>query len=535
MHLNPHSILPIICSIFIIYCGFIVLLNKPKEPINRIFFFICIDIVGWISAYFPFNFNLSEENLTLWFRFNFTLISFLPYMSNAFVRILLNKPGTPIRNNFNLTLTYVFAALSLFTDLIIKGVNYLPWHPWPKAGILHILFVVFCCYLITETNIMLIRELKNKQSVKNKNQIKYIFLSFLILAIGMNDFLPNYNIPAYPIGPFTSTIFLIMVSIAIVKHKLLDINIVIKKGLVYSFLISALTIIYLISILIFQRLCAIYIGYSDFISSLFTAVIVAIIFIPLRNKIQYLIDRILFKGSQVEIFQQNELLKQEVAQTERLKSIAILASGFAHEIKNPLTPLKTFSEFLPDKIDDREFLRKFSPIITQEISRIDKLVNELLEFAKPTPAILKNNNIHNIIDATLDLLSNNLIRKKIRVHKEYAATTFILPLDQNQIKQVLLNILINAIDSMPDGGTITIFTQNIQNINSLQLRIQDTGTGIDNKDIPHIFDPFFTKKDHGTGLGLSVTYEIIKNHHGKIFVKSKKNVGTTFTIEMPIK
>lgn len=533
MHLNPHSITPILCIILSTILGFVVLFNKPNASLNRIFFFICLNISGWLFIYLPSNFSINEKDLTLWFRYDFVLITFLPVMCSTFISEFLKLPKRIIHSKIILIIACVISFLSLFTDLIIQGVNYLPWHPYPKAGSLHFLLIIFTAYLIISINKSLIIASKQHDLSINNNHIKYIQAGIIILSFGIYDFIANYNIPIYTIGPYTSTIFLIILSIAIIKHQLLDINIVIKKGLVYSLLISALTIIYLITVIIIEKLFDSYIGYRNITNSIITSIIIAIIFIPLRNKIQQIIEHVFFKGTQSEIMALNELLKKEVAQTERLKSIAILASGLAHEIKNPLTPLKTFSEFLPEKIEDKEFLRKFSPIISQEISRIDKLVNQLLEFAKPTPAILKNNNIHNIIDATLDLLSNNLIQKKIHVHKAFAATTFLLPLDQNQIKQALLNILLNAIDSMQNGGTITLTTHNNQPNDSLQIQIKDSGSGINDKDMSHIFDPFFTKKDHGTGLGLSVTYEIIKNHQGKIFVESKKNFGTTFIIELP--
>ena len=334
-------------------------------------------------------------------------------------------------------------------------------------------------------------------------------------------------------GCLSSVLFLCILLTCILKHQLMDINVAIKKGLVYSFLITFITIVYFSVVFIIERLFHSYIGYQNFTTSLITAVLIAMLFIPLKNMIQDILDRAFFKGTQSEIAVQNELLKQEVTQTERLRSIAILASGLAHEIKNPLTPLKTFSEYLPSRIDDKEFLKKFSTIIDHEVTRIDKLVHELLDFAKPSPADLKPNNIHHLLNNTIDLLSNDFIKNKINVLKHFSTSEdIILNIDQNQFKQAMLNLILNAIDAMPNGGSITFSTVLINN-QTFQLKIHDTGSGIDPKDISHIFDPFFSKKDHGTGLGLSVTHEIIKNQQGKILVESKKNCGTAFIIELP--
>ena len=314
----------------------------------------------------------------------------------------------------------------------------------------------------------------------------------------------------------------------------MDINIVIKRSIIYSLLVATISLTYLLSVLISQHLFSQYFGYS---STIIGSVIIAIAFIPLRNGIQNFVDRFFFKATPIEIAQQNEQLRQEVAQTERMKSIAILASGMAHEIKNPLTPIKTFSEQLPSRLDDKEFLLKFSKIINKEVDRIDSLVQELLSFSKPSPPQLKKVNIHQLIEQTLELLNNEIIRHKINLNTSFQNINILLNIDPNQIKQALLNIFLNAIDAMSNGGILTVNTCVIARMKrkqSLIIEISDTGCGIAPKDLSHIFDPFFSKKDHGTGLGLSITHEIIKNHKGKIIAESELGKGTTFRIELPL-
>jgi two-component system sensor histidine kinase HydH len=236
----------------------------------------------------------------------------------------------------------------------------------------------------------------------------------------------------------------------------------------------------------------------------------------------------------MEMAQQNEQLRREVTQSERMKSIAILASGMAHEIKNPLTPIKTFSEQLPSRLDDKEFLLKFSKIINKEVDRIDALVQQLLNFAKPSPPQLIETNIQELIEQTLNLLNNEIIRHKINLSTSFENKNTLIYIDPQQIKQALLNIFLNAIDAMPKGGTLGVIARSEATKQSLIIEITDTGCGIAPKDLPHIFDPFFTKKDHGTGLGLSITHEIIRNHNGRILAESVLGKGTTFRIELPI-
>ena len=142
--------------------------------------------------------------------------------------------------------------------------------------------------------------------------------------------------------------------------------------------------------------------------------------------------------------------------------------------------------------------------------------------------------LHQLIEQTLDLLNNEIISHKINLNTSFENQNILINIDPNQIKQVFLNIFLNSIEAMPNGGTLSVIGRSEETKQSHIIQITDTGCGINPKDLPHIFDPFFTKKDHGTGLGLSITYEIIKNHNGKIFTESELGKGTTIRIELPL-
>ena len=172
------------------------------------------------------------------------------------------------------------------------------------------------------------------------------------------------------------------------------------------------------------------------------------------------------------------------------------------------------------------------------MDRIDSLSHELLSFAKPSLPELKKEDIQQLIAHTLELLNNEIIRHKINLNTSFENKNVFLNIDPNQMKQALLNIFLNAIDAMPNGGILNISTSVVVRSEatkqSLIIEITDTGCGINPKDLSHIFDPFFSKKNHGTGLGLSITHEIIKNHNGIILTESKLGEGTTFKIELPL-
>ena len=158
-----------------------------------------------------------------------------------------------------------------------------------------------------------------------------------------------------------------------------------------------------------------------------------------------------------------------------------------------------------------------------------------MDFAKPAPVQLKPTPIHELLDHTLEFLNNDLLKHKIKVIRNYQLEHDLkLNIDANQLKQALLNIFLNAIEAMPSAGELLVSSHLSAMPDYAMITIHDTGIGIAKEDVPHIFDPFFTKKDHGTGLGLSITHEIIKNHNGRIFVESQIGKGTMFAIELPL-
>lgn len=362
-----------------------------------------------------------------------------------------------------------------------------------------------------------------------KNRISYCFWSFLCGGIiGPLDFLPKYGLEFYPLGYFCIPLLITPIGIAIYKHNLMNIKIAIKKGAVYSILIATITGIYLLLIMIIEHIFRGMIGYHSIIVSLLSAFTIAIIFNPLRNIIHNFIDRVFLGKLPQEIAIENKLLKQELERSERLKIANTLALGLAHEVKNPLTTLKTFTEFLPQHYDDKEFLEKFSKIVPGEIERVNDIIKQLLQFSRPTPPALQSSSVYQLMQDILVFLNNDLLKHKIKLNESYEDRTLKINADPNQIKQALLNILLNAIDAMPGGGTITIEAK--KNEDLVELSIRDSGCGIAKEDLKHIFDPFYSKKESGTGLGLAVTHQIIKNHNGRIEVESELNKGTIFKI-----
>ncbi|MFH2012147.1 MAG: ATP-binding protein [Pseudomonadota bacterium] len=242
----------------------------------------------------------------------------------------------------------------------------------------------------------------------------------------------------------------------------------------------------------------------------------------------------------IENAQLYENLKKSEAQvrrSDRLASLGTLTAGLAHEIRNPLVAIKTFFQLLPDRLDDIEFRDHFLLITSGEVDRICSLVNELLEFARPSEPNYQENNINDIAEKIILLIDNQAKEKNIKIIKNYDLKIPLIMIDKEQVKQVLLNILLNAIDATPDKGTVTIGTGLITKANSkdyVQIIISDTGKGMSEGDIERIFTPFFTTKDKGSGLGLSISYKIVEEHMGSIDVESEIGKGSRFYVYLPV-
>jgi len=240
-------------------------------------------------------------------------------------------------------------------------------------------------------------------------------------------------------------------------------------------------------------------------------------------------------------------LELQVRRTDRLASLGTVAAGMAHEIKNPLVTIKTFTQLLPERYEDSDFRETFSSLIGQEVKRIDSIVNQLLKFSRPATPKLEPTHLHEVLDNSLKLVSQQLRQKNIQLNKTYRTDQDLVNADADQLNQAFINFLLNAIEAMDGAGQITVtaeesignthledrWEENQEN-DHIRVCIQDTGKGIEESAVSHIFDPFFTTKSHGTGLGLSVAHGIIQDHGGSIDVESEVFKGTTFYLYFPL-
>lgn len=223
----------------------------------------------------------------------------------------------------------------------------------------------------------------------------------------------------------------------------------------------------------------------------------------------------------------------QLIRSEKLAALGQLAAGIAHEIRNPLTSINILIHSLRERLPSENSQQEDLKVIEEEIHRMNEIVDQFLRFAKPAPPFFEKTDVLSIVEETLQLLRLQAEKQRIAVEREFQALPMIL-IDPEQMKQAMLNLLLNAIQAMPEGGLLTLKGRNSEEGQWIHLSIQDSGMGISGEDIDKLFDPFFSTKEGGIGLGLSITHRIIDQHHGKIEVESSPGMGTLFTVWLPI-
>lgn len=221
-------------------------------------------------------------------------------------------------------------------------------------------------------------------------------------------------------------------------------------------------------------------------------------------------------------------------QSEKLASLGKMAAGVAHEINNPLTSILINTHLMLEKVEEKHAFYENLSLIADETSRCTNIVKGLLEFSRQELPQKAFSDVNDIINRTLNLLKNQVSFYNISIIKELGLNLPQIELDKNKIEQVFWNLMFNASEAMPDGGKLTIISKFSQNKKYIEVIFMDTGVGIPKENINKLYDPFFTTKSSGTGLGLAVSYGIIKQHLGKIEVESEQGKGSTFTVSLPL-
>ncbi|MEA1945986.1 MAG: ATP-binding protein [Thermodesulfobacteriota bacterium] len=227
-------------------------------------------------------------------------------------------------------------------------------------------------------------------------------------------------------------------------------------------------------------------------------------------------------------------LQDEIRRKEKLAAIGGLAAGVAHEIRNPLSSIKGIASYFKSKYDENSDDKEAAGVMIQEVDRLNRVISELLEFARPTQLNLKATEVNDLLEHSVRLIQQEAATKGITIKLNLSQKQLVADIDSDRFSQCLLNLYLNALQVMDTGGRLTIENSTTEE-SLIKIEIRDTGSGIKSEDLNKIFDPYFTTKTKGTGLGLAIVHKIIEAHKGQIRVRSVSGQGTVFTIVIPVK
>jgi signal transduction histidine kinase len=229
-----------------------------------------------------------------------------------------------------------------------------------------------------------------------------------------------------------------------------------------------------------------------------------------------------------------EEARKRLIDMEDMAKVGELAANMAHEIRNPLAGISSLAEVLRSKVNASGATAEIIDTILEEVERLNRIVKDLLRFARPTKAYLVPTNLPDSLNQVLSFLHERLTEGKFTVNKEIPATCPAVMADADQMRQVFLNIVLNAMDATGPGGALTLRMRQPAGERTLEVSFHDNGPGIPQENLKKVFDPFFTTKAQGTGLGLAACKKIVEHHGGKISVDSTPGQGATFTIRLPL-
>jgi signal transduction histidine kinase/uncharacterized protein (DUF983 family) len=525
-------------SIYFILCV-IVHTKGERKPSGKIFNQFLICIVLWATSLGMFYVSSSNISSLFWIRASFVIESLLATFILLFSFVYPHEEW-----NISHWLRFaifipagILAYLYLATPhMLTQTYTFHQTKQWAWANGHYLWYIHFIGFALW--GFLRLFHAYRFSLDQERQALRYVILglSFSFLLAGTtNIVMPLFNyFELVWLGPSLIFACLIYMGYGIFKKQLVFRDKIVKQTMAYSTLFSITLILYFLIIFINEKLFKNVIGTESIMSNLASALTIAIMFFPLKNTIQGFIDRHFYMLNYDQVIEENKKLRDHVFESDKYKMITTLASGVAHEMKNPLTVLKGYCFYLPQRLEDKAFLEKFSKVLDSELSRMYDLVQHLMDYSKPIRFGIKKTNMMKLMNTVLTTLRNSIVEQNIEIIKEYSEDKPItIESDPHQLGQALSNVLTNAREAMPEGGTISIAIEK-RDGNEIEIRIKDSGYGVHQEELPFLFDPFYSLKDQNTGLGLSIAQGIIQSHHGHIFIESTIGMGTMVFVRLPI-
>ncbi|MFA6548767.1 MAG: histidine kinase dimerization/phospho-acceptor domain-containing protein, partial [Candidatus Margulisiibacteriota bacterium] len=455
----------LLTSLVSLLLGLFVFLKGKDKPANITLGLSSLALMLWCFGQLMGGVVVSKVAVLFWTRLGIGGAIFIPVFFLHFVLVLIDRYAKYARALF---FAYGFGFILLlldFTPLLVAGVApVFGFRYYPVAGAAYAFFALFVLLCFGFAFYRLAEAYKNEQGEK-KNQLLYIIIGSVTGFLGgFTSFFPVWKINFPVLSDFAFPFFLLTTIYAIVKHRLLDISIIIREGLIYSFLTLLFAGFYALAVLLANYFFSHFVTISPALTTLLVVFASVLIFRPLRDRIQRMVDRLFFRGEYRyqqtinDLSVENRRLFYELLRADKLAALGTLSAGMAHEIKNPLASIKGMTQVLEENMHDASFLKKYHAVVERQIERIDSIVDKLLKFGRPQQLVIKDVDLVRVIEEVLNLLENQIKRAGITVEKQIVSC--VLQGDGEQLSQVFMNLFLNAIQA--EAPVIKIRVQGVR-------------------------------------------------------------------------
>ncbi|MDO9585331.1 MAG: ATP-binding protein, partial [Syntrophales bacterium] len=485
------------------------IIYKKNDPVQLSFAALCLAIFVNKTGFFFHGI----------FRNDF--MKFFEYAGFISIPPLLIRFSRHFLKNQTFFLHNDVASTSLF-GLALAIIFFTPLYRLSHFHVFLFFYMVCVCLLCY---LSLINYIKKASGVEKKRTGYLAIACPVAAALSAFDFFHYYGYGFPPLSNLVISALLYFMLLIIAYPHLTELHELMAKALFISIITAFTVVLFYLVIGLFGK------GTGLSFTHVLMACFVIVISISPFKIILEKISSALYPESK-DVFTSLYALDTKL-EKERALLLEEMAPVFAHEIRNPLGSIKGAAQYLRSETGAMEN-RRLLDIIIEEVDRLNSVVSQFLDYAKPHMVNLKTQNINYIIDRVISLIKTNNMLGNIVIETDLNPDMPDIAVDGDQIIQVILNIVFNAMDAMPGGGTLTIKTSKIESETgtAVGISIRDTGKGIKREDMRNIFKPFFTTKERGVGLGLAICRRIIKNHGGHIRMKSISGQGTVFYIRL---
>ncbi len=519
--MNPFIIACLLAFIFSLANAVFIFLSRPFNFLKILWGLISIIVaISNISLFLMMTASFYATAYRYAFTVNFVVI-FIPVLFFHFTSILTNyrrQKNLELKIYYGLTLLYMGLVI-LFPGNFLSGVGPIfELKYYTQSGPLYCFLPLWFVYLVSYGLILVYRHYHHATAIK-KNQLKYFFIGCSFGAIGgVSAFLPALGIPVRPWGLCLLPLYVWIVSYAIVKHQLMDIKIILRKSLVYTILISLLTVIFFILIYAAEKMSRHMIGYKSGMDSVFAIACITLLVVPVYRLLQSLIDRMFYKGTVGQFAQENRRLHEEMLLLESNRTLREIARTLVLEIQEPLKRIKEHSQ---DKL-----------AIKDDVNYVQKIIADLWEYSETVPKNYSEVNLIPLLDQTMSKISIGHTNNN-RIFKYYQSFKSVKILgSEEQLGRCFNYIFTYSLNAIEKGGEIFIALEH--NKEWVSISIRHNAYILSEQEAENIFKPFFKSENIRCGLSLALAHAIILQHGGKIKLDIQENAGVDFLIDLPL-